>query len=260
MRGPRRELQRLRLAKVSGRKRVGFPDQWPGARNLTFLFAATSTSSGVRRTTVLVEIAPLSLTANESAAASRQATPRSIFAPVQFIFPFRIYAWGLEIKRALPRAFSHGAGVEEGDIGGRGKEVTSRPPETRLGIAALAFASSAHPKPKMAVWAPGSPRSLRSGYSRLSLAWVDSEPAAPPAPLLRKPNGVRCGAISNDEIRSWRKHIMSRLRNFTARPPNSTAKPPSFTARRTTRLDWNTPRRPKRRPPKPIRPPQRHTA
>jgi hypothetical protein len=104
--------------------------------------------------------------------------------------------------------------------------VTSRPPETRLGIAALAFASSAHPKPKMAVWAPGSPRSLRSGYSRLSLAWVDSEPAAPPAPLLRKPNGVRCGAISNEEIRSWRKHIMSRLRNFTAQPPNRTAKPP----------------------------------
>ena len=78
----------------------------------------------------------------------------------------------------------------------------------------LAFASSAHPKPKMAVWAPGSPRSLRSGYSRLSLAWVDSEPAAPPAPLLRKPNGVRCGAIFNEEICSWRKHIMSRLREL----------------------------------------------
>ena len=67
----------------------------------------------------MVEIAPLSLTANENAAASRQATPPSIFAPVQFIFPFWIYAWGLEMKRALPRAFSHGAGVEEGDIGGR---------------------------------------------------------------------------------------------------------------------------------------------
>ena len=50
----------------------------------------------------MVEIAPLSLTANESAAASRQATPPSIFAPVQFIFPFRIYAWGLEMKKGSP--------------------------------------------------------------------------------------------------------------------------------------------------------------
>ena len=37
----------------------------PGARKLIFFLTALSTSSGVRRTTVLVTIAPLSLTANE---------------------------------------------------------------------------------------------------------------------------------------------------------------------------------------------------